>query len=835
MLPDASSLRPMLAWRYALRDIRHGLKGFRLFIICLFLGVTVIGSVGLLSSIVRGALENNARSLLGGDYELYMSYTGMNDEQQAFIERDGELSLAIELRTIATAGEAFQLVELKAVDNAYPLFGTVTLEPNIPLQHALQQGGIVVEPELLERFNASVGDTLTLGGKTFTIRAVIVSEPDRIVNTFSFGPRALMNADLLKTTTLLQPGSLVRYRYRVALHDDVAPSEWLEKIDQTFPEAAWRIRDFKAAAPQVERVLDNLTLFLTLTGLTALLAGGVGISNSVNALMQRKFFTIATLKSIGATNAFIFWYYLMVILLVSLMAIAGALCAAMLIVWQGTGFINQLIHLDAVFSIQWAPLVRAILFGLLITLTFSLWQLGKVNLIKPAAIFRGKLGLSGWPSRKIIAINLLFGLLLTAFAILTADNRTVAMIYVVSTGLTVLAFFFCSTFFVRVVSRLRPQRFWIRHGLANLYRPGARTLPSIISLGIGLTFLVGISLIDANIQQSIREVRPQDAPTHFFIDIQPNQQAGFVELIESIGGRDIDIAPMLRGNIVALNGTPVQQVDIAPEVRWAIRGDRGISDANRLPRGTTLLAGEWWPEQYRDAPLISFDQRLATGMGLTIGDTMTFNVLGEEITATIANLREVNYQNFRMNFSIILSPGVLDAFPRSYIATASLPFGNDLLSALARDYPNVSPIAVDRAVAQVSALSDNLALAIRMTAIFTILSALVVLTGAIVANEEQRVYDIVLLKVMGAKRWDIIKTYLVEYTGIAMISGIISVAAGTAISWYVIDEFRFFTFAAMPEVSLTIMTLSLILILLIGISITLRSFGRKPLSYLRNE
>jgi putative ABC transport system permease protein len=420
-------------------------------------------------------------------------------------------------------------------------------------------------------------------------------------------------------------------------------------------------------------------------------------------------------------------------------------------------------------------------------------------------------------------------------AVLTSENQTAAIIYLVSTALTILIFWLCSKLLINRVAKLKPKRFWLRYGLANLGRPGARTTATVMSLGIGMTFLISVSLIDANIQRSILEIRPQNAPTHFLIDIQPDQQEGVQTLLESLNAEALSMAPMVRGNIEKLNGRPVSEADIALEVRWAVRGDRGISDATTQPIGTEIVAGEWWPKDYTGPPLVSFDQRLAKGMGLTIGDTITYNIMGEVITAEIRSLRIVDYQNFRMNFSVILSPSVLNAFPRSYIATASLPPDSDLLQELGDNFPNVSPIAVDRAVAQVAELTNNLALAIRITAIFTVLAALTVLIGALVANEERRMYDIMVLKVLGTSRFDIFRSFLSEYAGIATIAGVISIIAGTAISWYVVDNFRFFRFQLTPQVSITIALLALLIIIGIGVMIILRSYNRSGTHYLRNE
>ncbi len=824
-----------LAARYAGREIRHGVRGFRLFILCLLLGVTVIASVGLLSDILKDGLQRNAKSLLGGDYEVYLTYRGLTPEQQSAIEKTATLSLAIELRTIAQSDDSFQLVELKTVDAHYPLYGTVELDPPMPLEDALADRGVVVEPELLERFDTKLGDVLQMGDQSLVIRAIIDKEPDRIVNTFSFGPRALMAEQTLRETSLLQPGALVRYRYRAALPPGTDGAAWIDDLERQFPDAPWRIRDFKAAAPQIDRVLTNLTLFLTLTGLTALLAGGAGIANSVYALLQRKYFSIATLKSLGATNRLIFLTMLCLILVVSAATIALALGLAALLAWQGTRFINELMDIGATFTVHPEPLVLAAFFGLLIVLSFSLWQLGALRHIQPAAIFRGKLGLQGRPGITIIVLNSVLGIALAVTTVVTAENQTAALIYLVSTVLTILIFWLCSWLLLHRASKLKPRRFWLRYGLANLGRPGARTTATVMSLGIGMTFLIGVSLIDTNIQRSIAEIRPKHAPTHFLIDIQPDQQQGVRALLESLGASDVTLAPMVRGNIEKLNGRPVAEVEVASEVRWAIRGDRGISDAVTPPLGTEMVAGVWWPETYQGPPLVSFDERLAKGMGLSVGDTITYNILGEVITAEIANLRIVDYQNFRMNFSVILSPGILDAFPRSYIATASVPPGSGLLQQLGARFPNVSPIAVDRAVAQVAELSNNLALAIRVTAIFTVLAALAVLIGALVANEERRTYDIVVLKVLGTSRRDIFRSFLTEYAGIALIAGAISVIAGTAISWYVLDSFRFFTFRLAPHVSLTIALMALLLIVGIGLMIILRSYSRSGTHYLRNE
>lgn len=824
-----------LAVRYALRDMRHGLQGFRIFVICLLLGVCIIASVGLLSAMIDRALKDNARALLGGDVEIYLNYTAMDAEQRAFIEQQGDVSLSMELRTIATRADQFQLVELKSIDGTYPLYGEVVLDPPMPLEQALQNKGIAVEAALLERFEAQVGDTLEIGGQTFTIRAVIDSEPDRIVNTFSFGPRAFIGEDDVAATSLIQPGSLIRYRYRLALPEGADAQTLRDAVEARFPKAGWRIRDFDAAAPQIENILKNLSLFLTLTGLTALIAGSVGIANSVNALVQRKYFTIATLKSIGATNGFVFRYYLSLIMVVTGLTIILALGLALLAAWQGAGLINQFLDLGVVFYTDAGALLIASVYGVLISLTFSLWQLGKIYTIKPSAIFKGKLGLDAAPPVFIQRLNGVLFAGLIAFTLLTSQNIMVSFFYIVSLMITIGIFYVASKGLVRATVRLNPKRFWIRHGLANLHRPGARTMASIVSLGIGVTFLVSISLIDGNIQRSIENIRPEDAPTHFFIDIQPDQRQAFTALLANQGAQDVNLAPMTRGYITKINGVPASEVEIEEDVRWALRGDRGMSEAALLPPETVIVAGEWWEADATGAPQISFDEELARGMGLELGDTITYNVLGRDITATITSLRVVDYQNFRMNFSSIFSPGTLEGLPRSFIGTAVLPSENTLLSALAQELPNISPIAVEEAVKQVSTLSNNLAMAIRLTSLVTIIAAIIVLTGALVAKEEQRVYDIIVLKVLGARKADVIKCYLAEYLTLGVLTAGISLVAGTLIAAVVIAQFSFFDFKLLPHISLLITCTALSIIVVLGLAITLRAFQHKPIAYLRNE
>ena len=674
-----------LAVRLARRELRGGLKGWRVFLACLALGVAAIAAIGALSRAVEEGIKSDGKVILGGDVALRTVHRPAPDAPRAYLERSGAVAASVEMRAMARAAagpkEKRILVELKAVDGAYPLYGTIDLAPKQSIETALARRdglpGAAVGADLLQRLQLKRGDRLRIGDASFVIRAVIAREPDRGGRVFILGPRVIIAASALKATGLLQPGSLVYYHYRLKLSDGADLRAWVRDVRTRFPKTAWRIRDATGAAPGLRRMVSRVTLYMTFVGLTALLIGGVGIANAVGAYLAGRRDTIATLKCLGAPGSLIFAIYLVQVAAISALGIVIGLAAGAAVPFALAGLVADQFPVPIRTGLYSGPLLFAALYGVLAALAFSVWPLARAREIPAAALFRDVVARARRLPRwyYIAATALLVGAI-AAFAVWTAPDRFLAACYVVAAALSFLIFRIAGRLLAAAAGRAgqaaqtkggAPR---LRLALANLHRPGAPTPSVVLSLGLGLTVLVAIALIEGNITNQIRNRMPAAAPTYFFIDIQSNQVAAFDAALKSVRGVEKVVRmPALRARIVKVAGVPVHRARIAPGARWAVSNERGLTYARTPPAGTRVVAGRWWDAGYGGPPIISFDARVAAGMGIGVGDTLTFNILGREVTAKIANLREIDWQNLGMNFTVIFAPGTLERAPHTFIAT----------------------------------------------------------------------------------------------------------------------------------------------------------------------
>ncbi len=779
----------LLAFRIARRELRGGLRGLRIVLACLALGVAAITAVGTLRAGVDAGLAADGARILGGDVEIASPYRPLAEAPRAWLAaRGARVSEVVTLRAMAVAETGQRmLVEVKAVDGAYPLFGTLELQPPV----ALGAGDILLDPFIAERLGVAPGAMLRIGEARFTFRATIAQEPDKVASPSLLGPRAMITLASLEATRLILPGSLVTYEYRLALPPGVDRQRFIADLRRDFPESGWRIRSSDVAAPGVNRFLDRAAFFLTLASLTALLVGGIGIATGVSAWLEQRARTIATLRCLGAPPSLIFTTYLMQVMALALLGIALGLVIGFGLTWAGAAALASILPVAPRILPYPMPLAMAALYGLLTALAFTLWPLGRAGSIPGAALFRDVVApSSGRPSLGILAAILVSAAALSALVIGTAENPRFAAMFIVAVIGTLLLFRLGAGALMAIARRLpHARRPALRLGLANLHRPGAPTPLMLVSLGMGLTVLSAIALIEGNLRRQLADEMPAAAPNFYFIDIQSDQMQAFEALARAQPGvTEIRSVPNLRARIVAVNGVPAEQVNATPETAWALRGDRGLTYAARPPEGAKLVAGEWWAPDYAGPPLVSFDAQLAKGWGVGVGDSITVNVLGRDITLKIASLREIAWRGLGINYVLVASPGLLSAAPHTHIATMRNDVAQEatLLRLLTDRFPNVSGIRVRDALDQVVGLLEKIGFALSAVAGITLLAGLLVLAGAVAAGQRRRIRDAVVLKTIGATRAQIRASFLVEFGLLGLTAGLLAAAAGTAAAWGVV-------------------------------------------------
>ncbi|HTK80196.1 MAG TPA: FtsX-like permease family protein, partial [Rhizomicrobium sp.] len=620
--------RVALAARLARRELRSGLSEFRIFFACLVLGVAAIAGVGSLAQALLTGLATEGRTLLGGDASVELVHRPATPHEMQFLSYYGRVSETASMRAMAYAlkngAEAErQLIELKAVDRVYPLYGAIGLRPMSAIDAALACAdaicGAAVEQALLDRLHLSVGGLVRIGSQTFRITAALTSEPDRISGGFSLGPHVLISTDALQRTGLVVLGSLIEYRYRVAMAPQATLAEFRAAAKNNFPDAGWEIRDRNDAAPGLRRFVEQITMFLTLVGLTALAVGGVGAGQAVSAFLDRKRAEIATLKSLGAEGALIFLTFFLQIIAIALLAVAAGLVIGAALPFVIEAFYRAHIPAPARYAIYPAPLVLAAVFGIFTATAFAIPPLARAREIPPASLFRDIVAPAkarGRPSYLVFALAA--AALVVALALAIAPSPMFSAYFLGSVAIGLLALRLIAAVLQFALRRMpRPRRPGLRLALANLTRPGAAAAGVIVALGLGLTLLAAVTLLDRTISAQVAESLPGKAPTFFFVDIQPDQAKAFdLTVARFRSAEDYRRTPMIRGRIIFLNGVPAAQAKVEPGVRWALNGDRGITYAAEPPKGSDIIEGKWWPSNYTGPTLISFDAELAQGMHL---------------------------------------------------------------------------------------------------------------------------------------------------------------------------------------------------------------------------
>ena len=851
-----------LAFRFALRELRRGLSGFGIFVACIALGVAAIVGVNAVAlSITEGVLDEG-KVILGGDVSFSILSRDLNPDERAFVDGLGPMAKSTSMRAMSrTISNSEQvLVEAKAVTPNYPLVGELVTDPPFTAAQLAESGGVAVDPILLSRLQVEIGDPIRIGTADFPIVATIVSEPDRASHGFLFGPRVLFGQEQLDAAGLVQPGSLVLHKHRVDLSgpEGEATAERIESVfdeaNERFPEAGWRLESRTNAAPALRRSIERFSQFLTLVGLTALIVGGVGVANATRAYLDTKRSVIATFKGMGAPAMFVFTVYLVQILVITAVGVVAGLVLGSLMQPVAAWALADLVPVKAGSAFQPLALGTGILYGFLTALAFALWPLGLTRDVPATDLFRaGGRDNAGWPRPVFIVATALVLAALVGLAVLQAQESRIAWIFVGAIAFAFVLLRGVSWLIQWAARQVRHVRNTpLRMAIGNIHRPGALTPSVVLSLGLGLALLVALALIDGNLRNQISANIPKDAPDFFFVDIQSAEYDRFDAFLQDrFEGAQVAATPMLRGRIVGLNGIDAKDAPVQESGKWVLRGDRGVTYAAAKPENATLASGEWWDADYSGEPLVSFAAEEAGEIGLSVGDTLTVNVLGRDITARVANTRNVEWESFGMNFLMVFSPNTFAGAPHQYLATLGLP-GQDgasdlagpetraaadrdaaVLRAVTSEFPTVTAIRVRDALTEVNKLIGQLGTAIRAAAAVALVASILVLAGALAAGNRARTHDAVILKTLGATRKTLIGAFVTEYSLLGLATALFALFAGGVSAWFVIAQVMDFRFQFLPVVAFATIGAALVFTVGFGLLGTWRVLGQKAAPVLR--
>ncbi len=879
--------------RMAWRETRAAWRHFLYFFVCIALGVGALVAVALLAMNIEQTVSREARGLLGGDLEVSLSRRLSPAGEmvlQSLASRGIEIIHVSELVAMASgldpgsAAPPTQIVELKAVESGYPFYGTVAIEPPQPLAdllagptpcaHSPDQAphasrltphdicyGAVVQEAFLIRMGLSVGDPVKIGDAHLVITGIIKKEPDRSVNAFSLGPRVMVSREALAATALVKPGSRVRERYLLRVPTSTAVQPLVYELRGRLAAESPRVLPYREAQPQLRRFLDQLTRYLGLVGLTALFVGGIGVASSIRAFLRETLQSIAILKTVGADSGTVVRTYLLQATLLGMVGSLAGAAGGTVLYRLLPGLLSQFLPLELSHTITAWPLLKGMAMGLLTTWLFTLWPLLEIREIQPSLVFRrdaleDETAPGPWWShwrllardrvRVLTALGLVAGL--TGLALWQAGSLTVGLLFLGALLAAVIGLALGTQLLLSLLTRLpRPRSLALRQAIGNLLRPGHQAGGMMLAVGIGVMVVMTVSLLERSLVRQIGESRPTDAPSFFFIDIQPDQKDAFARLLrQRTPEAQPELIPLVRSRLQAIDGKAIDPE--AYRSRGEGRGQRPkswyftreyvLTFLDHLPKDNTVISGSWWTsDQVGPKPMVSVEEEAASNLGLEIGSTVEFAVQGRKVAAEVTSIRKVEWGNFSTNFYMILSPGSLDGVPFTYVATTRVPLAEELplQRAVVQAFPNVTAINIADVMENFARILEQLAVAIRAVAVFCLLAGGIVMAGALAATRYRRLYESVILKSLGATRGLIAGAFAVEYALVGAVAGLIGTVLATVLSWALLAYVLDLSWAPEPAVWVGGIALTVVLTLLVGFFSTFQILRQPPLAILRHE
>lgn len=776
-----------LAWR----DLRASGRTLWVFCACLALGVALVAASGGLYRQVAGALQEDARALFGGDLEV-RNGEPLSQPELDWIAARGDMSRLVELRSmLRTADGRAQLVTVQSADARYPLYGSVELAPAQPLADALAERdgawGIALDGVLAQRMGLAPGAQVQLGDTTLQVRATIVRQPDRSLRADWNGAPVLLADGALAATGLVQPLSRVNYHYRVRTATPVAA--WRDNFIAAFPQSNAQVRSFAQRSERVAEVLEQVGSALMLIGLSALFIGGLGVFNSVQAYLQGKLGTLATLRALGLRDGKLAVLVLLQILLLALIASGIGVLAGGALALGGAALAARSLPVAQQLGPQLAamavPAALAMGFGVLTALAFALPALGRALTVSPAALFRGlhsavlKTPVWAWVASAGCATALAALLVSTLpdARLGWAFLAVVALLLLVLEGLQAL---------LRGLARRWLASHWqgpleLRLALAGLQRPGSALRPALLSLGTALTLLVACTLTVSTLLRTIADTVPREAPGLVLYDVQTDQ---LPLLREALAGADrLQTAPLVLGRLAAVNGEALRDSADARRVREA-RDEHKLSTREGNVDDVVVERGALWPADYHGPPLVAMEDREADQLGLQIGDRLRYDIMGQSVEAELAAIYGQRRMQARLWLEGIFSNGVLDPFITRHVGAAWL--GPQAAIAaqdrIAAQAPNVVSVRTDALLSESRLLLGRASAALSVIAGICLLASLLVLTSVVAASRARQVYESSVLHVLGARLSSLRKALRWEYAVLAIVTSAFATVAGSALA-----------------------------------------------------
>ena len=779
-----------LAWR----DLRASGRSLWVFCACLALGVALVATTGGLYRLVNQGLLADTRVLLGGDVEVDAERP-LPESVLDWMRDRGDVSLVTELDTmLGTTSDEFLRVEIQAMDEAYPLYGQLTLQPDLPLAEITAfsngQWGAAIDPVLADTLGIGIGDDIFIGSLTMRVRALVLQQPDRALSAEWRGAPVLVNAQSLEPSGLVGTGSLLDYDYRV--RTSIPANEWRQQFNVAFPGSEYDVRTFRDRSQRIAERLDQLASGLLIIAFSTLFIGGLGVFNSIQAYLQRKLKTIATIRALGLRNRRLATVYLLQVAIMSGGAsVAGAIFGAGL-AWTAAGVIAAEIPMTTTAVSLLSPMLIAVIFGILTAFSFALPAVGRALSVQPATLFRGTEAHVNDVSGGWWLAALVCGGFIVSLVLLGLPDRLFGLGFIA----TVAALLFLFDMIVRGIRAAARRlddhpaltgRFNLRLALANLHRPGTPLRATLLSLGSALTLLVACTMIVLSLLRTINDTIPQESPALVLYDIIDNQLQDVLEAIGPLQAPDrVDTTPLVRSRIVAVNGVDVADLHhLSSERRRDMsQDDYDLSYSGNNIDDVSITSGAWWKEAGPEPPRLALEDREAERLGLKVGDVVTFGIEGNTLTTRIDAIFSQKGLQTRFWFEGIVSDGALEGMIFRHVGAAFMSDEQaiDAQRRIGKAAPNVVTVRTASLLASARDILGKASVGLGVIAGISLLASLLVLVSVMAAGRSRQVYDATVLHSLGTRMAVIRRSLHLEYVLLAVTTSALAVFLGALIA-----------------------------------------------------
>lgn len=827
-----------LMFRLLGREIRGARARLLPFLASLAIGVAAVVLVAGLGDSVSRAVRMEARPLLGADVAARASRPLPAFEAGKDLPRVDTVDLLTMVALPPTDGAVGRSVmaELKAVSPGWPFYGAPTLEPARPLAELLDPAGVVVEPALLERLGIAVGDPVRVGRETFTVRGVVTKEPGRLPSGMVAGPRVLVSLEGLERAGIGDTGARITFRALWQVPDEAGAAALAEALKG---ESEYiRVETWSDAQPSAQRGIQRSSSYMGLVALLSLVVGGVGVAQSTRAWMARRLDALAVQRCLGLTTGEL---RTLALVQTALLALAGSLVGAAL----GVGalalvppLLDGLLPAEAVQPWQPAAMARGVALGVGVALLFAARPLAQAARVPPLRVLRRDVEpLPETPLRAALS-GLALGAGVFSLAWLQSRDLLVAAAFVgglaAVAGLGALAANGLAGTLGRLARGVR--RWWLRHGLASIGRPGSGIVPAAVSLAIGVVVVLTTVLVEGRIFAQISAEFPKDAPSAFLLDVQPDQRDGVTKILADGGAARVKAAPMVVARLSAIDGVPIETLASQREDdRWALTREQRLSYMAALPPDNKIVAGAAFSDAVPNE--LSLEEGYAADLGATVGTKLSFDVQGVPVDLVVTSLRTVSWESFDMNFFLVAEPGVLEAAPQSLLVTAQLDAAREsaLQDTLAAAFPNVTLVSVRSAIAQARGLLERLGWGIRAVGAFTALAGIAILVSGVAADAARQGRRVALLKTLGTTRAGVVGLFAVEYGILGLLSGVLGAGGAVGLSWAVVTRMMRIPWRTDVPVLVAAVLVTAVLCAVVGVVANARALRVRPAEVLRGE